>query len=875
MTLFSRVDSSANPSAVGQDKPVPYSDISTIFGSTGDPLQPTARAVVAAILMMLPVAAARAQPGEGAPRRASGNAVRAVKAPIIDGREDDDVWKLATPITGFRQFDPGEDLDATFRTEFKVAYDDRYLYVLVRAYDPHPDSIISLLSRRDVKTPSDQLKIIIDAFHDGRTGVEMAVNPAGVKRDFSIYSDVIEDPSWDGVWDVGVRVDSLGWVAEFRVPFSQLRFNSADVHEFGFGVWRDIARLNERDAWPAYRMSSSTLISQLGTVQGIRGIAPARRLELLPYMVSKSVPDRVTPGAANRNEIAGGLDVKAGLTPNVTVDATINPDFGQVEADPAVLNLSAFEIAFPEQRPFFQEGIGLYNCGGPCEGPFYTRRIGRAPQLATSSADPAFTAILGAAKVTGRFDNGVAIGIVDAVTRRERGVAGTTIEPQTNYFAFRALREWRDGRTEIGLMALQLNRELDSATSPFLRRSASTLMLQGHTRFARDRWDLMAYTGLNQVDGSAAAIAATQQGSVHYYQRPDHEERYDSTRTSLGGHAIGLELSKISGWFRYDGFYRYATPGLELNDMGFVPLVNDVQVRQTFDFQQLTPSRWIRASFSEVSAESHWTVGGLPATRLLFLHTSAQLHNNWGGALTATISEIGGPYCVSCARGGPVLRQSLKQGIRFDLGPDLRPAIVPHAVFRVGRSDEGRSWYRGGEAGVDVRVASRFSATLYGSYDRVANDQQWVANYGALLSDTTHYTFARLDQDILALTARANWTATPNLSVQLYAQPFVTAGTYSDWRELAASRAAQYSSRFRAYGAGATPDGFNVKQFNSNLVVRWEYRPASVLFLVWQQGRSQSDLNPGSFAAPRDVRDLFAAHGDNTVLLKLSWWLNP
>jgi hypothetical protein len=301
--------------------------------------------------MMLPVVAARAQPGAGAPRRAAGNAGRAVKAPIIDGREDDDVWKLAAPITGFRQFDPGEDLDATFRTEFKVAYDDRYLYVLVRAFDPHPDSIISLLSRRDVKTPSDQLKIIIDAFHDGRTGVEMAVNPAGVKRDFSIYSDVIEDPSWDGVWDVGVRVDSLGWVAEFRVPFSQLRFNSADVHEFGFGVWRDIARLNERDAWPAYRMSSSTLISQLGTVQGIRGIAPARRLELLPYMVSKSVPDRVTPGAANRNEIAGGLDVKAGLTPNVTVDATINPDFGQVEADPAVLNLSAFEIAFPEQRP--------------------------------------------------------------------------------------------------------------------------------------------------------------------------------------------------------------------------------------------------------------------------------------------------------------------------------------------------------------------------------------------------------------------------------------------------------------------------------------------------------------------------------------------
>ena len=807
--------------------------------------------------------------------RGVGIAVRASTPPVIDGRDDDAVWKLAPPMTEFRQFDPGDDLDPAFRTEVRAAYDDRFLYVLVRAFDPHPDSIISLLSRRDVKTPSDQLKIIIDAFHDGRTGVEMAVNPAGVKRDFSIYSDAIEDPTWDAVWDVKTQVDSAGWVAEFRVPFSQLRFSRKDVHEFGFGVWRDIARLNERDAWPAYHLSTQTLISQLGTLEGIRGIAPARRLELLPYSVAKSVPDNLTPNGTNRTAFTGGLDVKAGLTPNVTVDATVNPDFGQVEADPAVLNLSAFEIQFAEQRPFFQEGIGLYKCGGPCEGPFYTRRIGRMPQLRASSADPAFTTILGAAKLTGRFDNGLSVGFIDAVTRREKGVAGTTIEPPSNYFVGRVVHESLDGGSQLGAELTHLDRRLDAATAPFLRRSASTLIVQGLTRFLHGRWEVMGYSALNRVDGSAAAIAATQQSSVHLYQRPDHEERYDSTRTSLGGHAIGGELRTISGWLRSDTFVRYATPGLELNDMGLVSLVNDMQVRQEFDFQQLTPTRFTRASFSAISGESHWTTGGLPAARLVTVHTSAQLTNSWGGALTYTLGEIGGPYCISCARGGPVLRQSLKQGIRFDLAPDIRPAVVPHAVMRVGRNDDGRSWNRGAESGVDVRIASRFSASVYGSYDRVVNDQQWVGNYGALLSDTTHYTFARLEQDILALTARANWTATPSLSLQLYAQPFVTTGAFTDWRQLGSPRAPRYTDRFRPYGSGVPPDGFNVQQFNSNLVLRWEYRPASVLFVVWQQGRFLSGTNTSPFDATRDVRALFGAHADNTVLVKLSYWLNP
>lgn len=800
-------------------------------------------------------------------------AVRATVTPVIDGRDDDPTWRGAPVLSDFRQFDPGENLPPSFRTEARVAYDTRYLYVVVRAFDPHPDSIVTLLSRRDVKSASDQLKIIIDGYKDGRSGVEMAVNPAGVQRDYAIYSDAVEDATWDGVWDAAARVDSAGWVAEFRVPLSQLRFTAQSMNTFGFGIWRDIARLNERSAWPVYRPSRRTLISQLGTLTGLAELPTPRRLELLPYTVSKQVP-AATPAGRPHGELTGGVDLKAGLGSTVTLDATVNPDFGQVESDPAVLNLSAFEIRFDERRPFFQEGAGLYRCNGPCEGTFYTRRIGRTPQLRATAEDPAFTPIAAAAKLTGRLANGVAFGLVNATTAAVRGTAGRTIEPQTNYLVARMLREMREGNSQVGIQLTDVHRQLDDATSPYLRRAATTFITQGFHRFAQRRWELTGYAAFNEVQGSAQAIALTQRSSIHYYQRPDADVRYDSTRTSMGGRSLSVGLKQVGGWLRYENNFRHASAGLEANDLGFVNTVNDVSFKQTVEMRQLRPSAWLRSAFSTASLEHHWTTGGLFAAQVLSVNTSGSLHNNWGGALTATLADFGGTHCVSCARGGPALRQSPKRGIRLDIVGDPRPAVVPKLALRVGQSDATRSWYRGTDLGTEVRLASRFSAGVALSYDEVTNDQQWVGNYGALLSDTTHYTFARLHQHIFTLTGRANWTATRTLSFQLYLQPFVSTGEYGNWRELAAPRATAYADRFKPFRSSA-PAGFNVKQFTSNAVLRWEYRPASTVFLVWQQGRQQDQLDPGTFVPGRDVLNLFGTRPLNTLLLKVSYWLNP
>lgn len=808
------------------------------------------------------------------PAFTNARAVRIRTAPVIDGRDDDVAWQEAPPIDDFKQFSPVEDGEASLRTEVRVAYDDRNLYVVVRAFDPHPDSIVSLLSRRDVRTNSDQIKIIIDGYLDRRTAVELMVNPAGVKRDAAIYGDVVEDMSWDGVWDGAAGIDSLGWVGEFRVPFSQLRFN-AGARAFGFGIWRDIARRNERVAWPAYRTSRQTLVSQLGTLDGIAGIQRGSRLELLPYMVTKNVTEPSADGWRHPQKVTAGADLKYGITANATLDATVNPDFGQVEVDPALLNLSAFEVRFEERRPFFQEGVGLFKCGGPCEGIFYTRRIGRTPQLRASSLDPSGTSILGAAKLTGRLRNGIALGVVEAITRREEGVNGTTIEPQTNYFVGRLVKEMRQGRSQFGTMFGAVNRNLDASTEPYLRRAAYTSLLQGFHRFARDRWELMAYTGFNQVSGSREAIARTQLNSVHFYQRPDHEERFDSTRTSLGGNVVAASLSKIGGAVRWSTYLRRASSGLELNDLGFVPTVNDMSIRNDMSWQALKPGSFYRRMFANVATETHWTTGGLPSGNRVTVQGMWELPSSWSTSMYYTVSDLGVSHCVACARGGAAIRQSAKHDVNWSLSGDPRLVFVPRVTLATGMGDNGRSYGYAAVLGGDLRIASRFSMGLDGQYIHRNDDQQWIGNYGAILSDTTHFTFAHLNQTTLSMTGRVNWTASPTLSLQLYAQPFVSSGDFENWREVADPRAQKYEERYRPYGGRQAPEGFSYKQFNSNAVMRWEYRPGSTLFLVWQQGRLHDRVRRPGFEFVRDYRDLFRSHPDNTFLVKVAYWVNP
>src|SRR5437588_7930652 len=492
--------------------------------------------VLLAILLQTATPAAGTGGGVAPPPSSAtqAKAVRAVVPVVIDGRDDDAVWRIAQPITQFREFQPKEDGDPRFATEAKVAYDDRYFYVFIRAFDPHPDSILKLLARRDVRAATDQLKIMVDSYHDRRSGFEFAVNPAGVKRDYAMYNDSQEDDAWDAVWDVGTQVDSLGWTAEFRIPLSQLRYVPQATNTFGFAVWRDIQRYSARESWPAYRGSQARISSQLGELTGLDGLPSPRRPEIAPYLVTKNVSVAAGGGFDRSKKVPGGADLKYGLTPSLTLDATVNPDFGQVEADPAVLNLTAFETFFQERRPFFVQGAGIFrfnvncsqvNCNG--EGLFYSRRIGRAPQLDYGEpGSPTATTIYGAAKMTGRLPGGQNVGVLDAVTERAASPLDETMEPTTNYAVVRTQQDFRNGESGGGMMFTAVNRNLDQWSQDFLRRSAYVGALDFRHRFLQGHYQVSWSLDLSRVAGTDSAIARTQRDAVHFYKRPGAGVRY-------------------------------------------------------------------------------------------------------------------------------------------------------------------------------------------------------------------------------------------------------------------------------------------------------------------------------------------------------------
>jgi hypothetical protein len=820
-----------------------------------------------------------------------GAAVRAPRAPALDGKLDDDAWREAPVIDQFLEYEPDEGAETRFRTEARVAYDDRYFYVAVRMFDPAPDSIVSLLARRDVRVPSEQLKIVIDSYHDKRTAFQFAVNPAGVKRDFYVYNDNNEDDSWDGVWHVATAIDSVGWTAEFAIPLSQLRYASKSEHTFGLMIVRDVARTGERISWPLYRRNVQGYVSQSGEIHGIRGIPTPRRLEIAPYVVTKNVTEPDGSDFRHKQELTGGADVKYGLSSNLTVDATINPDFGQVEADPAVLNLTAFETFFQERRPFFLEGTGIFSFRTACDdidsgctGLFYSRRIGRAPQLLDVYGDATSTTastILGAAKLTGRLGSGLSVGVLDAVTQREVGPEDATLEPRSNYFVGRVQQDLNAGGSDIGAMFTAVHRDLDGTTEGYLRRAAYTGGVDVRHRFLDRNYELHAVVAGSYVQGTEEAIALLQRctgfSCAHSYQRPDDDVRYDPTRTALAGDMQRLTVSKFGGGkTRFQSVYQRFSPGFESNDVGFQQRADDQLFRNWFAIQNNKPTRLYRRAFFNFNHWSNWSAGGLPTNIGFNQNSHVEFQNRWWAHMGFNYGNfIGKTFNDRDARGGPAVRRSPDFSMWGGIEGDNRWSVVPYLWFGGGRSDEGRSSYWYAEPTIELRAATRFSASIGAFFERSINDNQWLDNFGDIGHDSTHYTFAHLDQTTLMMTARLTYIFTPNLTLQFYGQPFVSTGTYSNWRELDEPRAERYEERYRPYTAGGDPGGFNFKQFQSNTVLRWEYRPGSTLFLVWSQGRD--DFIPGAarFDFGRDYDDLFSLHPNNTFLIKASYWFNP
>ncbi|MFQ5797769.1 MAG: DUF5916 domain-containing protein [Bacteroidota bacterium] len=832
----------------------------------------------------------------------------------LDGWLTEEVWQRADVGTGFTQREPADGNPSTERTEVRVLYCSDAIYVGVRAFDSRPDEIRSELARRDGRSQSDEIGIYFDSYHDRRTAFEFTVNPRGSIRDVYYFGDSPEnsDDSWDPVWEVRTAIDSDGWTVEFRIPFTQLRFDRGKT-TWGFQVYRRIQRKAEEVYWAPYSKEASGFVSLFGTLEGFKGLSQPMRLEVRPYTV---VNNRYRPESSGslyaprqQAQFDGGLDLKYGITSDFTLDLSVNPDFGQVEADPSVVNLSAFETFFPEKRPFFVEGSGLFSVSLPVGQLFYSRRIGRSPQgspdkPAGGTAEiPEATTIITAAKVTGKSAGGLGLGIMSAVTAEEKAtlrdstagrVGQEIVEPLTHYFASRIEQDFRQGSHTIGTMVTAVNRKLTD-NSDFLRSAAYVAEVDGVHRWQKNTYAVRWRFAGSHLRGGREAITAAQRSSLHYYQRPDASHlQLDTTRTSLSGYTLRLQVDKEAGTWRYRAIAGRVTPGFDVSDLGFQSELADANYFWLFgEYLQARP-QWIFRDYRvSVGLSRHWTTAGdITFSWFRPVYMEATFRNNW--SLTVNPIAVGGARIdVTALRGGPALRKNPWRNSFLGITTDRRKRLAMKLWIERGGIFGARGDWFWSQPTLYIRPSDVLNVTLSLTYLWDRDARQWVGRMTGL--DSTRYIVAEIGRKELNLTTRVNWILTPTLSVEFYGQPFVSSGAYTEFKEVIAPRVRKFNDRFRFYddelvctedggcnvdldGDGATdfsfsrPD-FSFRQLRSTLVIRWEYHPGSVLFLAWQHGR-QSFLADGSFGGFRHIADLFMEDSDNTFLVKVNYWFS-
>jgi hypothetical protein len=831
---------------------------------------------------------ARLSPGAAPPTIAAVAIASPADAVTLDGHLSDAVWSKASAVSEFLQRDPSEGAPATHPTDVRVAYDGSAVYVAIKMMEPERDRLVGMLTRRDDGSPSDWIRIFFDSYRDRRTAYEFAVNAAGVKQDKYWFADNSNDGGWDAVWDVAVQKAGDHWTAEFRVPFSQLRFDPRAAGTFGFAVMRTVAHVNETSTWPLLARSASGFVSSFGELTGLAFPSAAKRLELLPYLSSSMTSAPVAPGNPLRSSpegnLAAGLDLKYRMG-GLTLTGTINPDFGQVEADPAVVNLGAFETFFAERRPFFVEGSGNFSfnidCNdGQCTGLFYSRRIGRAPQRFAPAPDGGFadqptnSTILGAAKITGRVGR-FSIGVLNAVTGSEEAkltagpgapVLRSPVEPLTSYTVGRASREFAN-RSRLSFAMTHTARDLPT-TLAFLPSSAVTGGMDGDWRLG-SKYSVTGFWAASRVAGTGAAIDRLQRSNVHSFQRPDADHLdYDPTRDTLGGYAGSISVNKISGQTtRFNSYVGFKSPGFDINDLGFFQRADEVSQGSWFQLRSDRPGRFFRNASVNFNQWAGWNFGGDLRFKGANVNTHFVMLSNWnfGGG----VSLNGQGLADRLTRGGPAAYSNANINGWSYLGSDNRRLLSMNLnVSAFADRHDSRTWDV--SPSVVVRPTRALAITIGGGYGRAVNQSQWVAN---LVSDgRPRYVFGRIDQTTTSLSARVNYTLSPTLSLQMYARPFVSAGDYDRFKELANSRARDYDSRYAPFAYTGNPD-FNIRSFRTTNVLRWEYRPGSAIFLVWQQGRD-GFLPSGTFEFSRDFGGVFETPATNLFLVKVSHWLN-
>ncbi len=864
------------------------------------------RRLIVVILLLLPsVALARQDNG-----RKEAHAMRVPAGSIrVDGRLDEAVWRDVPALTDFVQSEPVEGAPPTDRMEVRFAYDDNALYVGARMYSSAP--IQSPLGRRDEGDQAEHVIVWLDTYLDRRTSSTFGVTAAGVRLDryYSEDDDWPGDPGFDPVWQARTAFDSTGWSAELRIPFSQLRFTDLDEQVWGLNVQRWVPSRNEAVAWAEIPLTEERWTSLFGDLHGISGIRPSRRLELLPYVASSSQrigsPDPDDPFAAGAN-LQGriGLDAKVGFGSNLTFDATVNPDFGQVEADPAEVNLSAFETFFPERRTFFIEGSQLLQ--GRVNNYFYSRRIG-GPPAGRADGDfvdaPSASTILGAAKLTGRLASGTSLGMLAAVTDEESArtfseplqFGRVRVAPRTTYAVARVQQEFGPPGSTMSFMATGVHRDLKDGDplASLLARTAFTFSTDSAIQLKGGEYELQWYAGGTHVAGTAAAIDRVQRASARYLQRPDADYvTYDPRRTSMSGGKSGVGIERFRGrhWL-WQAWTETESPEFETNDIGRLSAGDAIQARGYVEYRETVPSRWSRAYVFRLNIRNEWNYGGdLQIGRLQPAFT-VTWPNFWETSVRGTFDRRTQNWRLT--RGGPLMEQPANWTATVTAKNSDASRTRSETSLTVGRNEDGGHTFEVGGS-LTFQPGAQWQLSIRPGYERQLDTQQYVTTLsgGGAATFGSRYIFAHVDRSTYSTQVRLNYTFKPDLTLDFYGEPFAASGRFDQVGELAAAR----TRLRRLYGADGTTlatladgsqlvtDGatsftlrnrdFNVESFRSNLVLRWEWRAGSTLYLVWQQDRSFDE--PAS--TPVSLGDMFSSlgrRGDNFFAIKASYWFSP
>ena len=838
-------------------------------------------------------------------------------APHIDGLMDESAWNSAVPIRDFSQKIPLEGATPSVPTEVRIVYDDAALYVGARLMRADPQSIRRSVTRRDGESDAEVFTVSLDPYHDRRTAYAFSVSSGGVRGD-AYHAQDSEDsgrePQFDPVWTAGARVDSAGWTAELRIPFSQLRFNAAERQQWGLQLTRNVADKAERIQWVLIPIAAAGYSSRFGLLDGIAGIAPTRRVELLPYVASdltlRSNTDARNP-FTDRLGARAGADLKVGLGPNLSLDATINPDFGQVEADPAIVNLTAFEQVFEERRPFFVEGNELLTgrgqsfIGRPTW--FYSRRIGASPRGAVQGDfvdAPTNTTITTAAKVTGRLARGLSLGALAAVTPREFARtysldSGATqrvaVEPPTRFGVVRLQQEFGAQQSNVGMSLTSVTHALDDrgGLRQLLPRDAVAGGIDWKLRYRQGEYEVTGWLGGSRVTGDPAAIARLQRNSAHFFQRPDQDYvTFDPTRTSLSGASASLRLDKNAGRFMLGGIQLSTrTPGFEINDAGQMRSGDDVDFNADVQLRDTKPNRYVRFYQFGTSAVTSWSYGGVRQylrfnqTGQVVLHSFLRL-NARGTLHVPSLSD-------DLTRGGPLIATPAGYSVLGQVTSRSNMPTTWNARTEY-YHDAFDGWRWDVSTGIATRPAPQWQASVDPTFSRSVDARQYVATRAGGRAETfgQRYIFAAVERSTLSARFRVNYALTPNFTIEGYAEPFAASGRFAGFGEVPAPR----SNVLRVYGdagtgttfereadgTGTVTDGanqfvlpaldFRRLSFRSNLVLRWEWLPGSTAFFVWQQSRFGQVLD-GELVRPQDLWNSVRADGDNFVVVKVSYWV--